>query len=338
VRLWIDDLETAGKLIPGLDPELSQQTIAGVEICQWDMADQALPADVVIEAFACELPSAYLEKMAAKQPKWINLEYLSAEPWVESFHAQESRHPTLPLTKHFYFPGFTSKTGGLPREYDLLVRRDEFQNSPSARRAFKEQFHIPDSDGLTISLFCYRHAPVADLLQAFAHSSQPVLCLVPESGIWPAICQYFNTPLKLGESVNRGSFTLLPLPFLSQDDYDRLLWLSDVNFVRGEDSWVRAIWAGKPMIWQPYRQQEGTHLDKLAAFLNTYSVSLNLTASAAMQKCHESWSSDTFPEAVCREYLEHLPVLEQHAAAFSTKLAMQSDLASKLVIFCGNSP
>jgi uncharacterized repeat protein (TIGR03837 family) len=142
-----------------------------------------------------------------------------------------------------------------------------------------------------------------------------------------------NTELKPGTGTSWGNLTLLPLPFLSQHDYDRLLWLCDLNFVRGEDSWVRAIWAGKPLVWQPYRQQESTHLAKLAAFLNTYCVGLDTEAVAAIHECHVNWCSDAFSAFVCREYLKNLPVLAPHAAAFADKLAAQSDLASKLVIF-----
>jgi uncharacterized repeat protein (TIGR03837 family) len=338
VRLWIDDLPTARRLIPPLDPTLASQMIQGVEICQWEDASTAEPAEIVIEAFACELPAAYLEKMADMKPFWINLEYLSAEAWISGFHVQASRHPTLPLTKHFFFPGFPEETGGLLREHNLLPSRDDFQNSPLARQAFREQFSIPESDALTISLFCYPHAPIADLLDAFANTTSPVMCLVPQSGIWPAIGQYFNTALKLGEALNKGNLTLLPLPFLSQNDYDRLLWLCDINFVRGEDSWVRAIWAGKPMVWQPYRQQENTHLEKLAAFLNVYCAGLDTADIAAVHECHVAWCSHALPESVWCEYIENLPLLNAHAAAFAAELAKESDLASKLVIFCGNSP
>jgi len=337
VRLWIDDMQTAGRLIPGLDPHASAQHILDVEICHWPDADSALSADVVIEAFACELPTRYLEKMAANQPIWINLDYLSAEPWIADFHAKPSRHAVLSLTKHFFFPGFTPETGGLLREHNLIARRNAFLGSAIDIAAFREKYSIPDNDALKVSLFCYPHAPIPELLQAFVESPQPVLCLVPESSAWVAAGGYLGESLTHSVPRRSGNLTVLPLPFLTQDEYDQLLWLSDINFVRGEDSWIRAIWAGKPIIWQPYRQQEDTHLEKLAAFLDAYSVSSNLTASAVMQKCHESWSNDTFPEAVWREYLDHLPALEKHAEAFSAKLAAQSDLASKLVIFCGNA-
>jgi len=337
LRLWIDDLPTAGKLIPGLDPQAYSQQIDHVEICRWHDADAAVPADVVIEVFACDLPAIYLEKMAASQPVWIILEYLSAESWVMDFHAKPSRHAVLPLTKYFFFPGFTPETGGLLRERNLIAQRDQFLGSQTAETRLCEKFSTPDNDALKISLFCYPHAPINELLQAFAGSPQPILCLVPESSVWATVGDYLNKGLEHGIAMQRGNLTLLPLPFLMQDEYDHLLWLCDINFVRGEDSWVRAIWAGKPFVWQPYRQQEGTHLEKLAAFLDLYGASSNLTASSAMRRIHENWSSDAFPATVWHEYLSHLPALEQHAAAFSIKLAAQSDLASKLVIFCGNA-
>jgi len=337
VRLWVDDPQTASKLIPGLDPNVASQHMLDVEICHWAGTDSAIPADVVIEAFACELPPAYLEKMTERPPIWVNLEYLSAESWVEDFHAQQSRHPLLPLTRHFFFPGFMPGTGSLLREQGLLHKRDEFRNSAQAQQDFRERFNIPDSDALKVSLFCYPHVPVTDLLKAFAAQPQPVVCMVPESAIWASIEEFAGAELSQGQAICRGNLTLLPLPFMTQDEYDQLLWLCDINFVRGEDSWVRAIWAGKPMIWQPYRQQENTHLEKLAAFLTLYSVGSNPTASAAIRQSHQSWSNETFPEQAWRDYLNHLPAIKQHAAAFSSKLAEQLDLASKLVIFCGNA-
>lgn len=63
-------------------------------------------ADVVIEAFACDPPTAYISAMAqaTKPPAWINLEYLSAEAWVEESHGLPSPHPRYALTKYFFFP------------------------------------------------------------------------------------------------------------------------------------------------------------------------------------------------------------------------------------------
>jgi uncharacterized repeat protein (TIGR03837 family) len=109
---------------------------------------------VVIEAFGCELPAAYVEAMAgsARAPIWLNLEYLSAEAWVAGCHGLPSPHPRLPLVKHFFFPGFGPGTGGLLRERDYEAKRSRFDAG-----AFRAEFGLPPKAGdeTTISLFSY---------------------------------------------------------------------------------------------------------------------------------------------------------------------------------------
>jgi uncharacterized repeat protein (TIGR03837 family) len=62
------------------------------------------------------------------------------------------------------------------------------------------------------------------------------------------------------------------IPFIAQDDHDKLLWSCDINFVRGEDSSVRAQWAARPFVWHLYPQSEQAHLAKLRAFTDRYAV------------------------------------------------------------------
>lgn len=108
IRLWVDDLASFARICPQIDPTAPVQSVAGVEVQRWDrtFAGGVTPADVVVEAFACALPECYVAAMAAcpARPVWINLEYLSAEPWVDGCHAMASPHPRLPLVKHFFFP------------------------------------------------------------------------------------------------------------------------------------------------------------------------------------------------------------------------------------------
>ena len=160
VRLWVDELESLERLCPAADAALDAQTLDGVEVRRWnDDAAQARPAEVVIEAFACQLPEAYIASMAAaaRAPLWINLDYLSAEHWVAGCHGLPSRHPQLPLTKFFFFPGFTADTGGLIREHGLYDERDAFQASSVAKRNFWSRLHVPKRarNEWRVSLFCY---------------------------------------------------------------------------------------------------------------------------------------------------------------------------------------
>ena len=157
IRLWVDDLTPFARLCPDLDVTQELQTLRGVAIRRWCTPfPDVTPADVVVEAFGCPLPANYRTAMALQspQPAWINLEYLSAEPWVNGTHGLPSPQP--PLTRYFFFPGFTSDTGGLLRERSLLAQRDEFQDDKAALRQFWASIGmpIPHSDEIRVSLFC----------------------------------------------------------------------------------------------------------------------------------------------------------------------------------------
>jgi uncharacterized repeat protein (TIGR03837 family) len=332
VRLWVDDLSSAAKLIPRLNTQLQQQSVDGVNICHWQQNfAEAKVADVVIEAFACELPEAYLAEMARSRPVWLNLEYLSAENWVQDFHLQSSPHPKLPLTKYFFFPGFTEKTGGLLREPGLIEQRDDWQSSAAKREDFWHQFGVI-SDGLKISLFCYPHAPVESLLASIVNSEQTIDLLVPQGAIVEQIANYFGlVELNIGDQHQAGKLRLHILPFLSQDEYDHLLWSCDLNFVRGEDSWVRAIWAVRPFIWQPYQQEGGTHFKKLEAFLDLYAAD-----QLTLQQAHHAWLSGGFTSALWDTICKELNVLKSHTEIRSQALQKHANLTAKLVIFVQN--
>lgn len=335
VRLWIDDLTVARQLIPSLDTDSRLQMIDGIAIAIWNQDtrfEQA--ADVVIEAFGCGLPETYQALMKPKNI-WLNLEYLSAEPWVEGFHAQHSKRGDL--TRHFFFPGFTAATGGLLREHDIIGKNQQVATNQSLQSNFFHSINLPvntDSQALQISLFSYPHAPIHDLLAAIADSGQQTICYVPATGILPKVAEFFGKPsIKAGDILSRGSLRLHVLSFLSQDDYDRLLASCDINFVRGEDSWIRAIWAGKPFIWQPYLQSEDTHLVKLQAFLDLYYQACDTKAAQAANALHHAWTSEHMPADLWQDYLGNLTILKSFTQQQTTALAAQTDLATNLVIY-----
>lgn len=320
VRLWVDDLQVAQRLMPMLDLAVTTQQIEGINIAHWHVqTDFSNAADVVIEAFACGLPRAYLSAMQKKQSKWVNLEYLSAESWVEGFHAQSSPQSNG-LVRHFYFPGFTNGTGGLIRESYIA--------SPSSSKTLSAH---------KVSLFCYPHAPIHSLLTAMATGTRPIHCYVPATTILPQVANFFGQDnLQIGQTVRQGSLMLEVLPFLSQADYDQLLARCDINFVRGEDSWVRAIWAGKPFVWQPYQQEDAAHLPKLNAFLAQYYQAMPVSQREVVDAMHLAWLDDSFQAAVWERYISAWPDIAFATQQASQALYSQPDLASKLVIFCNN--
>jgi uncharacterized repeat protein (TIGR03837 family) len=89
----------------------------------------------------------------------------------------------------------------------------------------------------------------------------------------------------------RDALTVQVLPFVRQDQYDPLLWSCDFNAVRGEDSFVRAQWAGRPLLWHIYQQEEDVHLDKLEAFLALYVKDLSEPAREAISGLWRAWNA-----------------------------------------------
>ncbi len=130
VRLWVDDLGIAQHLIPTLALASATQYHEDICIQNWyEHADFSQAADVVIEGFACGLPSSYLSAMVKHQSKWLNLEYLSAESWVDDFHGKPSPQANG-LVRYFYFPGFTEKSGGLIRESNMTAQLQSNPDTP----------------------------------------------------------------------------------------------------------------------------------------------------------------------------------------------------------------
>lgn len=347
VRLWIDDLRPLHRLWPEVALDREEQCREGVEIRRWSQPfSPTTPGDVVIEAFACELPSGYVAAMAArsKPPLWLNLEYLSAESWVAGCHGLASPQAHATLRKYFFFPGFGAGTGGLLAERDLSQHRRAFQAGAHARRDFLqgigayggEDYGQRDGEYL-VSLFAYEHAPFAELLGGFAAGDAPVRCLVPAGRSLTAAAQFFGeSTLAIGESRRRGALELIALPFLRQDDYDRLLWCCDLNCVRGEDSFVRAQWAGRPLLWHIYPQPDGAHRAKLDAFLALYRQVLPAEAAAALGECWRGWNGDGDFGAAWRALRPQLPALRQGAEAWAEQLDHGTNLAAALVLFCAN--
>ncbi|WP_426203199.1 elongation factor P maturation arginine rhamnosyltransferase EarP [Pseudomonas sp. TWP3-1] len=337
VRLWVDDLRAFEKICPQIDASLQQQTQQGVEVRHWPSEwPQADSADVVIAAFACQLPGAYMDAMAArdKPPLWLNLDYLSAEDWVVGCHGLPSvKYKSV--QKIFFFPGFHPDTGGLLREHGLLERRQTFQQDPEAQRQFLQELGIDPAPGSQlISLFAYENAGLASWLDVLAADATPTHLLVPEGRILGDVARWLGADsLAAGALHVRQSLSVQVLPFVRQDQYDQLLWCCDFNAVRGEDSFVRAQWAARPMLWHIYQQDEDIHLDKLDAFLNIYTKGLSPAAAEAINGLWHAWNAGQPIDTHWLAAREHWPELQKHAEQWCLEQALQADLAAALVSF-----
>lgn len=325
VRLWLDDPQALTWMAPGA----LQGNVRNIEVVSWTsplpagLAAPQPPADVWIEAFGCEPPPECVEALGARvadgarAPVWINLEYLSAEAYVERSHRLPSpimSGPARGLGKWFFYPGFTACTGGLLREPDLLARQAAFDAD-----AWLAGHQLPVHPATRrVSLFCYEPTALPALLQqAGQDNTAPSDWLVTPGRAWQAVQQ---------AAPPGPDCRLHALPLLTQREFDHLLWACDLNFVRGEDSLARALWAGRPFVWHIYPQEDGAHHAKLEAFLDW------LQAPPSLRAFHLAWNGiGTVPAA----WPDADTLADWHSCAKAARerLLAQADLCSQLVGF-----
>jgi uncharacterized repeat protein (TIGR03837 family) len=339
VTLWQDDVATLSRIVAGVDPRAPTQRVAGVTIRPLvEPFPDAEPADVVVEAFGCGLPGAYVDAMAKKAlaPAWFILEYLSAEPWVERSHGLASPHPRTGIARRFWFPGFTARTGGLLRERGLIATRNALLGDARAQHEWWSVHGLPPiaADELRVSMFCYPDAPLAPLFDVWAGNDTSTTCVVPEGVAADAIAAWSGGDIpRPAAPVVRGRLTLHAVALLTQDDYDRLLWLSSLNFVRGEDSFVRGQWASRPLVWHIYAQEDAAHWAKLDAFIDRYGEGVAPESAEALRRFWRAWNGEP-AVSVARAWLDFAaarPHLDEHARAWTQTLTALPELAQGLV-------
>jgi hypothetical protein len=152
IVLYINQPSLVERLAPG------QQ---GIRVADWPAAKQA--AELVVELFGCRIPAPYLLAMVHKKSRWVNIDYLSAEAWVEGCHGLRSPHPNHPLSAVFFYPGFTNKTGGLIREQSLpLVQHQE----ETIKGVFVFSYPTPLRDCLSSQVCLFAERDLAFVPQA----------------------------------------------------------------------------------------------------------------------------------------------------------------------------
>jgi uncharacterized repeat protein (TIGR03837 family) len=317
VRLWLDDATALAWMAPGGAP--------GVQVVAWH-EDTPIPepGEVVLEAFGCDPPDAFVRRLQrATPPLWIDLEYLSAERYVERSHGLASPQqlgPGAGQVKWLFFPGFTPATGGLLREPGLLERHAAFD-----RRAWLAAQGIALAPHERVaSLFCYGAAPVPRLVDALAAGPPTLLLATPGAATQ-------QTLAALGPTLRRGALRVHAMPLLAQTEYDHLLWSTELNFVRGEDSFVRAQWAGAPFVWQAYPQADGAHAAKLEAFLALHLSGAPPALAEQVRALWRAWNGlAAWPEPSPWPDAAGWPSL---CTAWRERLATRQDLTTALLRF-----
>jgi uncharacterized repeat protein (TIGR03837 family) len=333
VRLWIDQPDVLRTLDARGQPG---EAVEGVSIYEWRASTRfPPPAEVAVDAFGAGLPEAYTMALAAKpRSLWIVLEYLSAEPWVAAHHGLPSPHPSLPVERFFFFPGFGAATGGLLRERDFDRRREALLAAGPGAWWRGTGFEPPPDDAQVVSLFGYGDVRVAPLLEAWSRGRRPVVAAITQSPIAAPVGEFFGIEAGPGTAVQLGALEARFLPFVTQGRYDELLWSCDWNFVRGEDSFVRAQWAERPMVWQPYVQPDGAHIVKLDAFLERYCEGLESDLAGSLARFMRGWNGVGDPAREWAPLAQASERLRRHAHDWAARIAAPGDLAMNLARFC----
>ncbi len=358
VRLWADDVQPLAWMAPNGHQNV-QVIDCSAGLPKNSMLDENLEADlalgdVLVDTFDCEFainfiatksintPARGINSTILEQirPVWLNLEYLTAESFAERAHTLPYVHRSgvaQGWTQRYFYPGFNDKTGGLLREADLFERQKAFDRGAwLADLTFEvsdysqsESIESELSSSRLVSLFCYEPVALESLIDQLAASETPTCLLVTAGRAAAAVKAVLEGKKRLQSAyLLPRALLILYIPQLTQTDYDHLLWSCDLNFVRGEDSLVRAIWAGRPFIWQIYPQHDNVHLVKLNAFLAM------MDASESLKTAHNVWNS-TSSEASFPKL--ELSIWTQSAQNLSSKLRLQDDLASNLIAFVASN-
>ena len=317
VRLAVDDSSALAWMAPA--------GAERVDVVDWTGATTAAP-DVVVELFGGGLPEDVATQAGAASlpPVIINVEHLSAEAFVERSHGLPSPRRSVhgaPFTTWYFYPGFTEGTGGLVREAGLLERRHDFDVA-----AWHRSFCLETRPGeQRVSLFCYDGSAVASLIETLQTS--PTLLLLAHGTATE------QARANLGSSLARGRLRAVALPRLSQVDFDHMLWSCDLNFVRGEDSLVRAIWAGAPFVWQLYVQDDGAHQVKLEAFLDRFLAAAPASLAAAVRPLFTRWNAGAAHTLDAGLGADIRDAWAAHCRHWRTGLASRDDLVTQLLRF-----
>lgn len=319
VRLIIDEPNTLRSLAGSPEncpvEKIGESENIGVYLWEKSWAEGTCPlepAQAVIEGFACRLPPDYEKKMTRRAPKWFNIDYFSAEDWIEGCHLMPSIDPATGLVKTNYFPGVTSKSGSLIFENDYEEKKTQWLN-----------LHCEKHEALKILFFAYPYGPIEALAHAFSEIHRPIeLMLTP--------CEASRL-LAQALTAHSEGITLKSLPFVAQKDFDTLLWDCDIAFIRGEDSAARAMLAGVPFLWHIYHQDDNVHMVKLKALEERFRVYFD-DSSVFERWCsvQESMNQGAFPVTDFLRLLNDYDQWKSACEKFSRHLRSLGSLAEKL--------
>lgn len=327
--------------------DLPSQNIDGIEYITFDYlrdnANKLLTAQVIIEAFGCQIPEEYIEIAYDNSELLINLEYLSAEDWIEDFHLQSSPLGRGKLKKVFFMPGFTEKSGGVIADSNYLERIQRVLEN----KEFYEKKYLSDIEDrenkIVGTLFSYEKN-FTPLLEDLKKLDKDVVILAMGEKTQDSLRKILkNFSIEdFRNSLKYGKIEIKFLNFLNQEEYEELINIVDFNFVRGEDSFIRAVLTGKPYMWHIYCQEEYAHMDKIEGFLDKYRrVIENFSDEDFLLNMEKFFKDYNFRKENSLElgkesylyFFENLAKIEKYNTIFRDFLIQKCNLINKLKDF-----
>ena len=311
VRLIIDDPSPLSFMTDNL-------RTGNIRVIQWDIFSESgnfsLP-NLIIEMFACRLPENYLQACISSPiaPKFVNYDYFSAEDWVDRFNGLDSIHPRYRTKKTNFFPGISPRSTPFIIEEDYAERKKSFDRAQFRKNA--------GADGFVIFFFAYPFFPTSALSKSVNRTKRHCTLLLAKGEASRHLASVIVNPL-----VN-----VVELPYFRQETLDEILWASDVNIVRGEDSAQRAMLAGKPFLWNIYHTPDNAHEAKISAFTDKAreymgsSPELGLWKKAVLSVNKK----DCCPEILSR-FLEASSGMSPSFEKFSLLMASRGTFAGRL--------
>jgi uncharacterized repeat protein (TIGR03837 family) len=354
IRLFIDKPDILEKLLgrswefngPGTilqlhEPEETLNLSVNMKVYDWKSmpspGDNKKP-DLLIEMFGSGLPELYwpalLNVSAVREKKglWLNLEYLTAEPWAIDYHKTASLSPYPEFDRYFFMPGFTSGLGGLIMDGSFLTIKKRWDSyTPEAKSKARIELlknlkiNFPASIVKTrwISIFSYQK-DFTTLIDQINDSQNITVFLSPGK----AVPDFLTYREKSGKN-----FECLTLPFLAQKDWDEFLLACDINFIRGEESLSRASLSGRPFIWQAYPLECQEHMEKVDAFCDILCPENRELKELFHQYNSHSGGSEIKKKENFSLLWRKYEILKLLYSEFSEKLENNGDCAQNIMLF-----
>ena len=274
-------------------------------------------ADLIIESFGCEIPKEYMDRALKNSKLIINLEYFSAEDWVDDFHLQESFLGEN-LKKYFFIPGLSKKSGGILLDNEFLERKKKVTKN---KRYYLKKIGINEKYDLIGSVFSYEKN-FDFLIEELKKLDKKILLLILSEKTQKNFIKYFDNV------NNYDKIKFVKLPFFTYDKYEELLALCDFNLVRGEDSFVRALLLGKPFLWHIYPQEGNTHIKKLESFLEKYCPN--------NKELKETFINYNINKDNFSYFFKNFKGIQEHNKEYANYLIENCNLIEKLINFIEN--